>query len=82
MSFESAVAEVVTDEVFSVRNSLNELLLLIDDQRIGSLDVIVDDTARQDTSLSLRQVECWQLVLHCVSLSVVSGGCGVIYVKD
>ena len=54
MTFAGCSVQIVADKVASV---LDLLLSWLQDERIGGLDVVVDDVVGQDTALALRQEE-------------------------
>ena len=66
--------EVVAGQVGSV---IGLLLIGVENQWVGSLDVVEDDFPWKNTSLTLWQVEAWEFLLHALLL-----GIGVINVED
>ena len=66
--------KVVASQASSV---LNFWLIWVQDQRVGRLDVVVNEIAGQDTSLALWKVEAWKLFLHTLWV-----GLGVINIED
>ena len=66
--------QVIASERFSI---LNLWLICLQNQRIGCLDMIVDHVARQDTTLALREVKAWKLIIHTLWV-----GLRIVNVKD
>ena len=70
VTFACAAVKVVAHQVISVLLLL--LHILLKDQWVCRLDVVVDNVARQDTTLALRQIEERQLIalLHIVGVTL------------
>ena len=67
--------QIVTHQVTSV---LNLLLARLQDQRICSLDVVVDDIVWKDSALALRKEEKWKFI----DLTLAEVVLGVVWVMD
>ena len=55
--------KVVTAQRFSVADFL---LVLVQEKRVGRLDVVVNQVTWEHTSLTLRKIEAWELILHAL----------------
>ena len=62
MALRSLRIEIVADEALSI---LNLWLVGLQNERVGGLNVVVDQVAWQDTALTLWKVEAWKL-LRCL----------------
>lgn len=71
MTFGSLRVKVVTNEALPV---LNLFLIDLQHQRVGGLNMIVNQVSWQNSTLSLREIKAWELFLHSlwVSLRIVN----------